>query len=420
MEESTKNSSKINTWKILIGLALFFAFGFYIGQGYALKSEIFDSNGEVELGKVIDLYSETRSPEVSFEQFWEIWDKIKKKHVDHQSISDVDLFYGAISGLVEGIDDPYSTYFPPVKAKEFTEGLSGEFEGIGAEIGIRNEQLIIVAPLPESPAEKAGLVAGDKIYAIDGEETFGMSLEDAVSKIRGGGGTVVTLTVTHNGFDTAEDIEIIRDTINVPTVLFEMREDNIAYIRVSYFNETTWPEFDKVVRGMALSPPEGIVLDLRLNPGGFLETSIDIASEWVTSGVIVKEQFANIKSNEHKTRGKHRLADIPTVVLVDGGTASGSEIVAGALQDHGLATIVGVQTFGKGSVQDFEVLPDGSAIKLTIAKWLTPDDRMIDGEGIVPDIIVEEMFVSPEGEEDLESVDYIDKGLEKAVEILLN
>lgn len=397
----------------LVALGIFAA-GVYIGRVIAIQDRIFDEGGHVDIQEVIDLYSKTRSKDVSFDQFWDVWDRIHDQYVEEPD--DVALFYGALEGLVEGLDDPYSVYLPPTDATAFAKDLAGEFEGIGAEIGIRDEQLSVVAPLPESPAEKAGLRAGDVILAIDGKETFGMSIEEAVINIRGEKGTPVILTITHNGLDTLREVEIIRDTINVPTVIWEMQDDDIGYLRVSHFNQETWNEFDKAVKELLLESPKGLVLDLRSNPGGFLETSIDVASEWVESGVIVSEGAPEGEKRMYRTRGRHRLATLPTVVLVDQGTASGSEIVAGALQDHDIAQIVGVQTFGKGSVQDFEILPDGSALKLTIARWFTPDDRAIDGEGIAPDVIVEEMFTFPaEGEEG----EPVDNGLAKAREILL-
>lgn len=410
----SKKHSRVWIWVLCIILA--FVGGIFIGQASDLQNNLFNETGDVDIKKVINLYSKTRSSEVNFDQFWTIWDKVKEKHVD-RPISDVDLFYGALEGMVAGLDDPYSVYLPPQEAMEFAKDLAGEFEGIGAEIGVRDGQLQVIAPLPSSPAETAGLKPGDKIFAIDGEDAYGLTLEEAVLKIRGEKGTTVTLTVTQNGFETIRDVEIIRDTITVPTVHWEKLEDDIIYLRISYFNSETWNEFDSAVKEIINELPKGIVLDLRSNPGGFLETSVDVASEWVESGLIVSEGQPDNGSKKYLSRGRHRLDGIKTVVLVDGGTASGSEIVAGALQDYKVATIIGTQTFGKGSVQEFEALPDGSALKLTVAKWYTPEGRGIDEEGIAPDVIVEEMF-SEVLNENGDVVDYEDAGLKKAVELL--
>jgi len=408
---------------MIFGFIAVFVLGTLFGMTVGVQKYILDEAGQVKIDSVLNLYSKTQKTDADFNHFWSVWNSIKDRYVD-QPVDDVDLFYGALQGLVDGLDDPYSVYFPPKEAKEFDRELAGEFEGIGAEIGIRDEQLTVVTPLPESPAEKAGLLPGDKIYAIDGDDTSGISVEEAVSKIRGEGGTTVVLTVTHNGLDTLEEISIVRDTINIPTVAWELRDDNIAYLRISFFNETTWDEFDKAVREIVEERPKGIILDLRRNPGGFLETSVMVASEWVEKGVIVSEKRSNGTEKTYKTRGRHRLVDFDTVVLVDGGSASGSEIVAGALQDYGVATLVGDQTFGKGSVQDLEKYGDGSSLKLTIARWYTPKDRQIDEEGIAPDIVIEEMFIRPEDDPATDDVDeskegeITDAGLDKAVEIL--
>lgn len=398
----------------IVGAVLFFL-GFGIGTTKIVSDFVESDDGNVDISRVIDLYSRTRSADVSFDQFWEVWNTIKKKYVS-QPVDDVDLFYGAISGVVWGLDDPYSVYFPPPEAEEFAKDLSGEFDGIGAEIGIRQGQLIVIAPLSGSPAERAGLASGDIILAINKEDTSDMTLDQAVLNIRGKKGTSVVLTITRNGFDTREDVSIVRDTINTPTVAWEMKEDNIAYLRIGYFNETTWNEFDHAVTELLSASPRGIVLDLRSNPGGFLDTSIAVASEWVERGIVVKERYSDSRVKTYESIGKHRLVGMPTIVLVDGWTASGSEIVAGALQDYGLATLVGTQTFGKGSVQDLNVFADGSALKLTIAKWFTPKDRQIDEEGIAPDVIVEQMFSESNGDDE----NMRDFGLEKAVEILFN
>jgi carboxyl-terminal processing protease len=417
-QNSYKDSTKkYSIFALLTFFILVFGAGLFIGRVWTIQNQVVDENGEVEINKVLDLYSKTRSSEIDFEQFWDLWDMVKEKYVV-QPVDDVDLFYGAMQGLVSGLDDPYSVYFPPIEAEEFAKDLSGEFEGIGAEISLRGGQLTVVAPLKGSPAELAGLKPGDKIFGINGEETFDMGIDEAVKKIRGPKGTEVTLTVTSNGFDTLQEVVVVRDTINVPTVEWEMKDGGVVYFRIAYFNQDTWSEFDKAVREFLPQSPKGIVLDLRSNPGGYLDTAIAVASEWIDNGTIVSERFGDDEKNKYTSNGQHRLSDIKTVVLVDGGSASASEIVAGALQDYGVAQIIGEKTFGKGSVQDFELLSDGSAIKLTVAKWFTPDGRQIDEEGIMPDVLVEEMFTNVEVDEENGDIDYIDNGLNKAMEIL--
>ena len=400
----------------LLATVVIFGAGIAVGGILVVRQSVLNEQGEVQIDKVLDLYSKTRSSEVSFDQFWEVWDNIKEKHVNKE-IKDVDLMYAAIQGLVAGVGDPYSVYFPPQEAETFAKDLAGEFDGIGAEIGLRDDILTVIAPLPQSPAEKAGLQPGHQILAIDDEDTYGMTIEAAVSKIRGKKGTPVMLTIKKSEETTSKTISIIRDVINVPTVVYEVKEKNIAYLRIHYFNGETWKEFDNAVRNIIKQNPKGLILDLRSNPGGFLDTSIDVASEWIGSGVIVSERLRNGDTTTHTSTGSHRLQGIKTIVLVDGGTASGSEIVAGALQDYGVATIIGQTTYGKGSVQDFEPFADGSALKLTIATWFTPKQRQIDKHGIEPDIIVDPLFEIPDdtkkGQETIK-----DFGIEKAIELL--
>ncbi len=387
---------------------------------------------------VKDLYSDRSSDEVSFELFWEIWNTVKARHVD-QEVTDEDLFYGALEGMVASLDDPYSVFLPPEPADNFIQSLEGEeFSGIGAEIGIRETLLTIIAPLPDSPAENAGIRAGDTVLSVDDEDMYGVSVEEAVKKIRGKKGTEVVLTVIHKGDNAPQDITIVRGDIKVPTILWEMLDDNIAHVRVSHFNQNTWREFDEVIKEVLRESPNGFILDMRNNPGGYLDTAIMVASEWVTEGVIVKEKLFDGTERIHNSSGRHRLKDIPTVVLINEGSASGSEIVAGALQDYAKATLVGATSFGKGSVQDFNVFDDESALKLTIAKWFTPLDRAIDKEGIVPDIEIEKQFVTkyeqetgeepPDRQEDPENEgeyleddvdrELVDLVLEKATELL--
>ncbi len=417
MTESTNNkSSRAGLWLAVFLFILSFGTGLLAGRFWNTKKQITNDQGEVQISKIINLYSQNRSSVADFNQFWDIWNKVKEKYVG-QPVDEVKLFYGAMEGMVAGLGDPYSVYFPPVKAKEFAKDLSGEFEGIGAELGLKDNQPIIIAPLPGSPAEKAGLKAGDKIYSVNKEDILKLTLDEIVGKIRGPEGTVVILTISHDGMEKAQDVSVTRQKIDVPSVSFEMKPGNIAYLRVSYFNDKTSTEFDKAVKQILAKSPKGLVLDLREDPGGYLDTAVEVASEWIAGGVVVKEKYSNGKVDEYNSSGAHRLVDLKTIVLVDSGSASGSEIVAGALQDYGKATLVGEKTYGKGSVQEFEALPDGSALKITVAKWFTPKDRSIDKEGIMPDVVLDKMVEEVKDKQG-KVTSYKDLGLAKALEML--
>lgn len=393
-------------------LATSFASGLYVAGKSEAAMEL--ARKEVEYtGKVLDKYGLPRknelSQDVSFDLFWDVWDTLKKEYVDKNKLNEKEMFYGAIKGMVASVGDPYTVYMDPMVAQEFANDLAGTFDGIGAEIGIRNEVLTIVAPLSGSPAEKSGLHAGDKVLAINGTSTAGITVDEAVSQIRGPKGTQVTLTILREGFTATKDITITRDKIIVKSINTEMK-DKVLVIKVSNFNDDTSDLFAKAVQQAVKENPKGIILDLRNNPGGYLETAIDMASAWIEEGVIVSEQFSDDKKNDFLARGKARLKDFRTVVLVNQGSASASEIVAGALKDNKKATLVGEKTFGKGSVQTLDEFKDGSTIKVTIAKWLTPNGDNINEQGIKPDIEVE---LKPE--------DY-DQGkdpqMDKALEIL--
>lgn len=329
--------------------------------------------------------------DVNFKLFWKVWDIIREKFIDHDKITNGQLFYGALAGVVASLNDPYSVFMPPAEAEKFTQELAGKFEGIGAEIGIKDDKLTIISPLPESPAEKAGIRALDVVAAIDSLDTTGISLDKAVNLIRGEKGTPVTLKIYRAGEKELLDITIIRDQIQVKSVRSEIKNNDIAYIKITNFNTDTIDGFRKNITDLLAKSPKSIILDLRNNPGGYLNTAVDIAGYWVDSGqLVVKEEFSNEALNqEHLSYGQAQLKNIPTVVLVNEASASASEILAGALQDYGLAKVVGKKTFGKGSVQELEKLSDGSSVKITIARWLTPQGRSIDKNGIEPDIEVE-------------------------------
>ncbi|MFH1078473.1 MAG: S41 family peptidase [Patescibacteria group bacterium] len=350
----------------------------------------------------------TISETIDFEQFWTLWDLLKTKYYK-QPLDEQAMLYGAMQGLTASTGDPYTTFFEPAVAEEFTKSLEGKFEGIGAEIGIRDNQLRVIAPLPETPAAKAGLLPGDAIYLVDATSTEGMSVEEAVSIIRGPKGSTVTLTIGRG--ETTKEIPIIRDEIVVKSVSVEMlKGTDIAVIRINHFNTDTTSEFSKAVDEAIDTGATGIILDMRSNPGGFLDRATDVAGEWVGDRPVVAERRQGVIVDTYHGSGSARLQGIPTVVLVDGGSASASEIVAGALQDYGVATIVGTQTFGKGSVQDYTELENGTAVKITIAEWLTPKGRSINEIGITPDIIVERT------EEDFNA--QRDPQQDKAVELL--
>lgn len=401
-------------------VAVFFA-GVTVGISRDIGKNLVNSGGNVDITKVVNLYSNSRSNEVDFKEYWSIWDKIKKNYVK-QPVDDVALFYSSLEGLVAGLNDPYSIFFPPSKAKAFVSDLAGAFEGIGAEIGIRDDKITVISPLEGSPAEKAGLKAGDVILSVNGEDVGALSVEEVVVKIRGPKQTKVSLVVERGLNAEKKDIDIMRDSIDLPSVKWEDKGKGVIYLRVSFFNDNTWLEFDKAVKEIILKSPKSIILDLRGNPGGYLDTSVKVAAEWLTvdQGVVVSEKDNNGQIKKYNAdEGKHRFVGIKTVILVDNGTASGSEIVTGALQDYGVATVVGKTTYGKGSVQEFEVLPDGSALKITIAEWYTPKDRQINKIGLDPDMVVEgDMFVQKDKTKGDKVGDYIDKGLEKALEIL--
>ena len=365
-------------------LILSFSGGYFIGESHAARTIV--PAGEVRVtgqGSV----SSSLEKDIDFKNFRDIWNLTKEKFYK-QPVSDKDLYYGALKGLVSGLQDPYSVYFDPKEAKTFMEDLNASFVGIGAHIGIKEEKLTIVAPLEDSPAEKAGLQSGDWIVTIDKVETSGMSVEEAVSKIRGEDGTQVVLQISRKGLDALKEVKIIRQKITVDSVKTKIEEGNIMTISISTFNGDTTPLFYRAVQDALSKNVKGIIVDLRSNPGGLLTAAVNVSSAWVGYDPIVSEK-GKITNNTFNGVTAPRLNGIPTVVLVDGGSASASEIVAGALQDYAYAKLIGTKTFGKGSVQDYQELPDGSAIKITTAEWFTPKGRNINKTGIEPDILVE-------------------------------
>ncbi len=413
-----KNSSK-KAWKLKIGLIVLVLFLMVISFGAGLylaeHNNVMKSLAQKEVvytGNLIGKYTGSKvdfGEDVNFDLFWKLWDTLEENYVNKEELNEKEMFYGALKGLASSLGDPYTVFLDPRLSHEFDEIMSGSFEGIGAEIGIRNDILTIIAPLDGTPAQKAGLKSGDMILEIDGESTAGITINEAVNKIRGPKGEAVVLKIAREGIDELKDITIVRDVIHIKSVETEKKGD-IFVIKILDFRDDTKELFDLAVREVLAENPKGIILDLRNNPGGYLDTAVEISSEWIEDGVIVSESFSEENVLNYFARGRARLKDYNTVVLVNEGSASASEIVAGALQDYKVATIVGEKTYGKGSVQILEDFEDGSSVKITVAKWLTPSGICIDDEGITPDIEIEYT------QEDFDAG--IDPQMDKAMEIL--
>ncbi len=328
--------------------------------------------------------------DIDMELFWTVWGELKDKYIDIDVVKDENMVYGAIKGMVKGLDDPFTVFMTPEESKQFNDSLEGKLEGIGAELTVKDKNLVIVSPLRKSPAEKAGLLSGDIIYKIDGEVATEMTLVDAIMRIRGKKGTTVTLTIIREDLDKPFDVSIVRDSIDIESVTVEKLDDDIVYISVNQFNEKTNDQFGKAISELILDEPKGLIVDLRYNGGGYLDIAVQLLSYLLpsnTSAVVIKERG---KDDEIKyTNGNPKLLNVPLVVIVNDSSASASEILAGAIQDHERGVILGTKSFGKGSVQEVQNFTDGSSMRLTIAKWLTPKNRSIDHAGLIPDIIVE-------------------------------
>lgn len=376
----------------LFFFALFFLSGVF-WLGYEKGLEDASSNQSIQTLSPEDAVIINKASEddtIDFSLFWKVWGILKDKYVDKSKLDARELFYGAIDGMLAATKDPYTTFFSPKENQEFNESISGTFEGIGAEMAIRDDVLTIVAPLEGTPAEKAGLLSGDKVVKIDDIVSSSYSLDEAVKNIRGQKGTQVKLTIFREGEEETRDILVTRDVILVKSVRFEMKENDIAYIRVSRFGDDTEKEFKSAVKETLAKKARGVVIDLRNNPGGFLDTAVSLASTALPSGkTVVIEEDSEGKRKEIKSRGGDVLSGLPTVILINQGSASASEILAGALRDNrDNVTLIGKKSFGKGSVQELISVSSDTAVKITIARWLTPSGKQIHNVGIAPDIEV--------------------------------
>lgn len=369
-------------------VVLFLIFGSYwIGFAKGKNSEKSEAV-PIEQARIQNKVPENKN--LDFSLFWTVWDLVKEKHIDKNSLDAQEMAYGAIKGMLSATDDPYTNFFDPKETKAFSQDMESSFEGIGAELGKKDGILTVIAPLDDSPAQKSGLIAGDKILKIGDKSTADISIDEAVDMIRGKRGTEVNLTILHPGAEETNEISITRATIAVKSVKLEFKPDNIAYLKVTKFSEDTSKEFDQAVNQIVSSQTKGIILDLRNNPGGFLDKSVEVASRMIPKGkaVVMEEDYTG-KKETLLTEGGDKLSSVPTVVLINEGSASASEILAGALRDNQGIKLIGKKSFGKGSVQELIPLPGNSTVKITIAKWLTPNGEYIMEKGINPDVEID-------------------------------
>lgn len=344
--------------------------------------------------------------------FWKTWHSLEDKFVDQGKIVPQKMVYGAIKGMVAALEDPYTSFFDPEDSKQFLEDTNGSFEGVGMEIGIKKGQLQVVSPIENSPAQKAGLKAGDIIVRIGDKSTADMTTDEAVDLIRGPKGSEVTLSVYREEWQETRDVKLTRDVINVPSLKLEIRDDGIAYIQLYQFTEKAGDDFRAAAVDIINSGAKKIVLDLRNNPGGYLHIAQEIGGWFLDKGqVVTHEDSGDGRDREdYLSEGPSLLAKYPVVVLINGGSASASEILAGALRDDRGVKLVGTKSFGKGSVQQLVQFSDGSSLKVTIAKWLTPKGDQISEVGLAPD---EEVKITSEDEAAAK-----DPQLDKAIEIV--
>jgi carboxyl-terminal processing protease len=408
-----------------VGAAIFmllvvgsFSVGMFVGGVFAdeetpTTSTVLQSTVESVLSTTVPGSVATpANTEELFEPFWQSWDLVHDIYID-QPVDDEALMQGAIRGLMDSLGDQHSSYMDPDQYRQANLPLQGGYEGIGAWVDPNAEYLTIISPMPDSPAEEAGLISGDQIIAVDGEDMTGIDGNLVIRKVLGPAGTSLTLTVLREGDPEPFDVTLKRAHIEIPAVESEMLEDDIAYIKLFNFSATATEEISDALKELIDQEPQGLILDLRNNPGGERDAAVEIASQFVSEDVIMYQEYGDGSRDTYETVKGGQAKEIDLIVLVNEGSASGSEIVAGVIQDYERGALVGTTTFGKGSVQNWvPLVEDQGAVRVTIARWLTPNGRTIHGSGIEPDYIIEMT------EEDFEADR--DPQLDKAIELLTN
>ena len=389
--------STLRSVKVLLVFLIIAVLAF--GAGFAVAAEFLPTGSQV-------VYSQEAPGKLGL--LGEVWRALSQKYVDKGALDANDLGEGAISGMLEALGDPYTAYIDAEHYRLERSSFQGSFEGIGAVVGLDQGELVVVAPIANSPAQRAGIRAGDKVLAVDGGTTAGLTLVEAVNRIRGPRGTEVRLTILHQGEIDPVEVRIVRDEIRAESVFLTMLPDDIAHIWITNFSDRTNSELTSLLKD--IKGAVGIILDLRGNPGGLLTSAVDVASQFLKKGIVVYQIDNEGERRDWEVRPGGLATDIPLAILVDKGSASGSEVVAGALQDAGRGPLIGERTFGKGSVWEFYELSDGSALSITVSRWYTPKGRLIEGEGLNPDFEVQITEADLENEVDPQlqrAIDYI-------------
>lgn len=385
---------------LLVVFSLFFAFGagYVLAQSPQAPVALFDPSGKAPT-----------EADTLFAPFWEVWNLVHTRYYD-QPVDDNALMEGAIEGMLAVLDDPHTRYLSPEAEASTRERMDGEFQGIGAEVESVDGNITIVSPIVDSPAEAAGLLPGDILRAADGVDLTGMDLSEAVSFVRGPAGTAVTLLIERNGEQF--EVEIVRDVVALVSVRSEMLAEGLAYVRLTQFGYRSTAEINDALTKLMAQNPAGLILDLRRNPGGGLETVVEIADQFLAKGVVLEEEFGNGRVQTYESSDKGLAEEIPMVVLVDEGSASASEVLAGAIRDRQRGILIGQTTFGKGTVQTWHSLSNNGGVRITIARWLTPDETWINETGLEPDYLISLPEVENPG-------DFEDTQLQAAIDYLL-
>lgn len=410
------NSNPVKFLVIILAVIIIiigsFSGGFLVGQALPLINNNDTTTTITTLPSQVVSTSNSEELDTLFQPFWESWNYVLDQYVD-QPVDQTLMMRGAISGMLDSLGDAHTSYMDPEMFRQQNTPLQGEYEGIGAWVDITGDYIIIISPMPGSPAEEQGIKSEDQVIAVDGEDMTGIEGELVLRRILGEAGTDVTLTIYRASTNETFDVTITRRKITIPSVTSEMLDDNIAYVQLTTFGENTHDDLRKTLRDLLKEDPVGLILDLRNNGGGYLNTAIDVASEFVSQSPIMYEEFGDGERITYDSKPNGLATDIPLVVLINEGTASASEITAGAIQDYERGVLVGVTSYGKGSVQNWITLQDDQgAIRITIARWLTPNERQINEVGLTPNFVVEIT------EDDI--AQNRDSQLEKAIEILLD